>query len=122
RAAVGEMLKLDQYIDVIVPRGGKALIERIYRESRIPVVAHLDGVCHVYVHEDADLAMAKAITVNAKMQRPGVCNAIETLLVHEAVAPLLLPELAEALRAGGCELRGCEASQQIIECTPATEE
>ncbi|MBI2433169.1 MAG: glutamate-5-semialdehyde dehydrogenase [Candidatus Hydrogenedentes bacterium] len=122
RAAVGEMLKLDRFIDVIVPRGGKSLIERIYKESRIPVVAHLDGVCHVYIHDDADFAMAKKITLNAKLQRPGVCNAIETLLIHEAIAPLLLPEIADALRAGGCELRGCARTQQIIDCLPATEE
>lgn len=122
RAAVGEMLKLDKYIDVIVPRGGKNLIERIYRESRIPVVAHLDGVCHVYIHEDADYGMAKEITINAKLQRPGVCNAIETLLIHEAIAPKLLPELAEALEAGGCELRGDEATLHLIECKAATDE
>ena len=121
RAAVGEMLQLDKYIDVIVPRGGKSSIERIYRESRIPVVAQLDGVCHVYLHEDADPAMAKRITVNAKLQRPGVCNAIETLLIHEAIAPLQLPEIAQALRDGGCELRGCGRTQQLIECVPATE-
>ena len=81
RAAVGEMLRLDRYIDVIVPRGGKQLIERIYDESRIPVVAHLDGVCHTYVHEGADLAMAKSICLNAKLQRPSVCNAMETMIV-----------------------------------------
>lgn len=122
RAAVGELLKLNHYIDVIVPRGGRNLIERIYEESRIPVIAHLDGICHTYLHEDADAAMAKKIVVNAKLQRPGVCNAMETLLVHEAAAPMLLPEIAEALRAGGCELRGCPRTQQIIDCIPATEE
>lgn len=122
RAAVGAMLKLDKYIDVIVPRGGKSLIARIYEESRIPVVAHLDGICHTYLHEDADPAMARAIVLNAKLQRPGVCNAMETLLVHEAAAPLLLPDIADALRDGGCELRGCPRTSQIIECSPATEE
>lgn len=122
RAAVGEMLKLDHYIDVIVPRGGKGLIARIYEESRIPVVAHLDGICHTYVHEDADPAMARSIAFNAKMQRPGVCNAMETLLVHEAAAPLLLPDIADALREGGCALRGCPRTRQIIDCEPATEE
>jgi len=122
RAAVGEMLKLDKYIDVIVPRGGKSLIARIYEESRIPVVAHLDGICHTYLHEDADPAMAKSIVLNAKLQRPGVCNAMETLLVHEAAAPMLLPEIADALRQGGCELRGCPRTQQVIDCAPATEE
>lgn len=122
RSAVGEMLKLDKYIDVIVPRGGKSLIARIYEESRIPVVAHLDGICHTYLHEDADPAMAKSIVLNAKLQRPGVCNAMETLLIHEAAAPMLLPEIAGALREGGCELRGCPRTQQIIDCAPATEE
>ena len=122
RAAVGEMLQLDKYIDVIIPRGGKSLIERIYRESRIPVVAHLDGVCHTYIHEDADPDMARAIVVNAKLQRPGVCNAMETLLVHEGAAPMLLPDIAQALTDGGCELRGCERTRQIIECAPAAEE
>ncbi len=122
RAAVGELLKMDRYIDVIVPRGGKSLIARILDESRIPVVAHLDGICHTYVHADADLRMAMTIGLNAKLQRPGVCNAMETLLVHEAVAARFLPEMAEALRAGGCEIRGCANTQAIIECAPATEE
>lgn len=122
RSAVGEMLKLDQYIDVIIPRGGKGLIARIYDESRIPVIAHLDGVCHTYLHADADLDMAMKIVLNAKLQRPGVCNAMETLLVHEACAPVLLPPIAEALVQGGCELRGCPRTQMIINCKPATEE
>ena len=122
RAAVGEMLKLDQYIDVIVPRGGKSLIARIYEESRIPVVAHLDGVCHTYVHQDADPQMAMDICVNAKLQRPGTCNAMETLLIHAAAAPALLPQIADALASRGCELRGDERTRQIIACSPATEE
>ena len=122
RAAVGAMLKLDKFIDVIVPRGGKGLVERVYDESRIPVVAHLDGICHTYVHDDADLAMAKAICVNAKLQRPGVCNAMETMLVHEAVAKAFLPEVAKALRDGGCELRGCPRTRAIIECNEATDD
>lgn len=122
RAAVGELLTLDSYIDVIIPRGGKALIERIYAESRIPVIAHLDGVCHTYLHEDAEENMARRIVFNAKMQRPGVCNAMETLLVHAAVAPRLLPLIAKDLTEAGCELRGCARTQQIISCAPATEE
>lgn len=122
RAAVGELLKLDQYIDVIVPRGGKGLIARIYEESRIPVVAHLDGVCHTYVDAHADLDMAKKICLNAKLQRPGVCNAMETMLVHEAVAESFLPDAGGALKAGGCELRGCERTRKIIACGEATEE
>lgn len=122
RAAVGELLKLDQHIDVIVPRGGKGLISRIYDESHIPVIAHLDGVCHTYVHEDADLDMAHNIAVNAKLQRPGVCNAMETLLVHAAIAPDFLPKLADTLREGGCELRGCEKTRAIVDCAEASEE
>ncbi len=122
RAAVGEMLQLDHYIDVIVPRGGKGLVARIYEESRIPVVAHLDGVCHTYIHDDADVDMAEKICVNAKLQRPGTCNAMETLLVHAAIAPLSLPRMAAALQDGGCELRGCERTRSLIDCTPAIEE
>lgn len=122
RAAVGAMLRLDRYIDVIVPRGGKGLIARIYEESRIPVIAHLDGVCHTYLHEDADVAMAMRIVMNAKLQRPGVCNAMETLLVHASAAPRLLPEIAKALGAGGCELRGCPRTQALISCAAATAE
>jgi glutamate-5-semialdehyde dehydrogenase len=120
RAAVGEMLKLDPFIDLIVPRGGKGLVSRVLDESRIPVVAHLDGICHVYVHDDADEAMAETICVNAKLQRPGVCNAMETLLVHAGIAPSFLPRLAVAL--GDCELRGCDRAQAIIGCNPASEE
>ena len=122
RAAVGEMLKLDQYIDVIVPRGGKGLIARIYEESRIPVVAHLDGVCHTYVHADADLAMAAKVCFNAKMQRPGTCNAMETLLVHAAAAPTFLPGFVQQLTEAGCEVRGCERTQKIAVCKPASAE
>jgi len=122
RAAVGEMLKLDKYIDVIVPRGGKSLIERIYNESRIPVVAHLDGVCHTYVHATADLAMAKTVCLNAKLQRPSVCNSMETMLVDAAVAKQFLPDIARDYAAAGCELRGCDRTQEIIACVPASEE
>ncbi len=122
RDAVGEMLKLDRYIDVIVPRGGKPLIERIYSESRIPVVAHLDGVCHTYVHAEAELEMAKTICLNAKLQRPSVCNAMETMLVDAAVAKPFLDMIAPAFREGGCELRGCPRTCALIECNPATEE
>jgi glutamate-5-semialdehyde dehydrogenase len=121
RAAVGEMLKLDHYIDVIVPRGGRGLIARILDDSRIPVIAHLDGVCHTYVHEDADPAMAEAVCVNAKLQRPGVCNAMETMLVHADIAKTFLPAVAKALKKGGCELRGCERTQAIIDCNAATD-
>jgi glutamate-5-semialdehyde dehydrogenase len=122
RAAVGEMLKLDRYIDVIIPRGGKGLIERIYDESRIPVIAHLDGVCHTYIHEDADPHIAESIALNAKLQRPGVCNAMETLLIHESIAPLLLPDIANEFTKNDCVLRGCSRTQQLIDCEPADEE
>ncbi len=122
RDAVGEMLKLDQYIDIIVPRGGKSLIERIYDGSRIPVVAHLDGICHTYVHSAADLAMAKSICLNAKLQRPGVCNAMETMLVDAAIAEAFLKDIAGDFAAADCELRGCDRTRGMIECVPATEE
>ncbi|MFO7775009.1 MAG: glutamate-5-semialdehyde dehydrogenase, partial [Candidatus Hydrogenedentota bacterium] len=122
REAVGAMLQLDSFIDVIVPRGGKGLITRIMRESMIPVVAHLDGVCHTYVDESADLEMACTVCVNAKMQRPGVCNAMETMLVHEAVAERFLPDVARRLAASGCELRGCARTQTIVDCKEADDE
>ena len=122
RAAVGELLTMSDYVDVIVPRGGKGLIARIYEESRIPVVAHLDGICHTYVDADADLEMAKSICVNAKLQRPGVCNAMETLLVHEDVAEFFLPDFADAMKVGDCEVRGCERTRTLIDCAEATEE
>ena len=122
RTLVGELLRQDKFIDVVVPRGGKGLIQRIYDESRIPVIAHLDGVCHTYVDAYANLAMAKTICMNAKMQRPGVCNAMETMLVHEAVAATFLPDIAAALTGAGCELRGCGRTREIIECAEATED
>lgn len=122
RAAVGEMLKLSEYIDLIVPRGGKSLIERIYAEARMPVVAHLDGVCHTYVHATADLAMARTICLNAKLQRPSVCNAMETMLVDAAVAEPFLRDIARDFAEAHCELRGCERTRAIIDCVPATEE
>ncbi|MFP6581393.1 MAG: glutamate-5-semialdehyde dehydrogenase [Candidatus Hydrogenedentota bacterium] len=122
REAVGEMLKLDQYIDLIVPRGGRSLIERIYDESRIPVVAHLDGVCHTYVHEAADLDMAKSICLNAKLARPSVCNAMETMLVDAAIAEAFLQSIAPDFNEAECELRGCERTQEIISCNAAEPE
>ena len=121
RDAVGEMLKLDRYIDIIVPRGGKSLIERVYEGSRIPVVAHLDGICHTYVHADADLSMATSICLNAKLARPALCNAMETLLVDSAVAEHFLSKIAPEFRDAGCELRGCERTRGIIDCAEATE-
>jgi glutamate-5-semialdehyde dehydrogenase len=121
REAVGEMLKLDQYIDLIVPRGGRSLIERIYEGSRIPVVAHLDGICHTYVHSDADLDMAQSICLNAKLARPSVCNAMETMLVDSSIAEPFLKSIAPEFEKAECELRGCERTQKIITCNSATE-
>ncbi|WP_461481024.1 glutamate-5-semialdehyde dehydrogenase [Porticoccus sp.] len=122
RAAVGELITMTEYVDVIVPRGGKSLIERISREARVPVIKHLDGICHVYIDDKADLDMAFNIAVNAKTHRYGVCNAMETLLVAEGVAEEILPRLAEAYRAEGVELRGCDRTRAIIDCLPASEE
>jgi glutamate-5-semialdehyde dehydrogenase len=113
RAAVGAMLTMPEYIDIIVPRGGKGLIERVQRESRIPVMAHLDGICHVYVDGAADEAMARDIVLNAKMRRTGICCAAETLLVDRRVAESHLPAILEALSAAGCELRGDETVQGL---------
>lgn len=121
RAAVGEMLKLDRYIDLIVPRGGRSLIERIYEGSRIPVVAHLDGVCHTFVEKNADLDMAASICLNAKLQRPAVCNAMETMLVDKGVAETFVPRIAAEFAKAGCELRGCERTRALIECGAAEE-
>ena len=106
RAAVGAMLAMHGAIDVIVPRGGRSLIERVQRESRVPVFAHLEGICHVYVHAGADLEMARRIVLNAKMRRVSVCGAAETLLVDSAVAETHLPPILAALAEAGCELRG----------------
>ncbi len=113
REAVGQLLKLHRYIDVIIPRGGKSLIERIAQDSVIPVIKHLDGVCHVYIDEQADPDKAVAIAVNAKTRRYGVCNAMETLLVANAIAPRVLPAIVERLSGMGVELRGCERTRQF---------
>lgn len=122
REAVAEMLRADGHIDLIIPRGGKSLIERISRDSRIPVIKHLDGICHVYVDRDADPDKAAAISVNAKTHRYGVCNAMETLLVDSAVAEEFLPRIAEALESEGVELRVCERSRGIVPRKPAVEQ
>ncbi|HVK99894.1 MAG TPA: glutamate-5-semialdehyde dehydrogenase [Dongiaceae bacterium] len=122
RAAVGELIAMPQYVDVIVPRGGKGLIERISRDARVPVIKHLDGICHVYIDAEADLDKAIVIAMNAKTHRYGTCNTMETLLVHAAVAEKVLPTLADQYTAKGVELRGCERTQKLIACKPATEE
>ncbi len=114
RAAVGELITLKDYVDVIVPRGGKGLIERLINEARIPVIKHLHGVCHVYVDDRADLAKALAIADNAKTSRYGTCNTMETLLVHAAVAQQFLPRIGEVYRAKGVEMRGCEQTLALL--------
>ncbi|WP_092168942.1 glutamate-5-semialdehyde dehydrogenase [Bosea sp. OK403] len=124
RAAVGEILKgLDGHVDVVVPRGGKSLVARVQSDARVPVFAHLDGNCHVYVHASADLAMARDITLNAKLRRTGVCGAAETLLVDEACAATHLAPLVSALLDAGCAVRG-DAATQVLDprVTPATEQ
>jgi glutamate-5-semialdehyde dehydrogenase len=122
RAAVGELIQLDEYVDVIVPRGGKSLIDRISKEATIPVIKHLDGICHVYIDADADVIMAKNIAFNSKVEKYAVCNALETLLVHEQCAAAILPSLAEQYTAVGVELRGCELARKITQMMPATEQ
>jgi glutamate-5-semialdehyde dehydrogenase len=123
RAAVGELLRMNQYVDIIVPRGGKSLIERIMAESRIPMIKHLDGVCHVYIDRSADIDRAIRIADNAKTQRYGTCNTMETLLVHKDIAARVLPALAKIYLDKGVELRGDEASRKLVpQMKPATEE
>jgi glutamate-5-semialdehyde dehydrogenase len=123
RTAVGMLLSMNEYVDIIVPRGGKDLIERVMRESRIPMIKHLDGVCHVYIDERADIEKAILIADNAKTQRYGVCNAMETLLVAEKIAPKVLPRLAKIYADKGVELRGDEKSRALVSSMkPATEE
>ena len=119
RAAVGELIAMPEFVDVIVPRGGKGLIERISRDARVPVIKHLDGNCHVYIDDAADLDKAFAIALNAKTHRYGVCNAMETLLVAETVAADILPRLMVALAGKGVELRGCERTAALVPCQPA---
>ena len=122
RAAVGELITMAQYVDVIVPRGGKGLIERISRDARVPVIKHLHGVCHVYIDDKADLDKAIKVAFNAKTQRYGTCNTMETLLVHKGIAAQVLPPLGKLYGDKGVELRGDEATCAIFkDCTPATE-
>ena len=122
RAAVGELIQLDNYVDVIVPRGGKSLIDRISKEATIPVIKHLDGICHVFIDADVDADMAKSIAFNSKVEKYAVCNALETLLIHEQSAAEILPALAEQYVNAGVELRGCELARSIAQMTPATEQ
>ena len=122
RAAVGALISMPEYVDIIVPRGGRGLIERVSRDARVPVIKHLDGICHVYVSADADLAKAERIALNAKTYRYGICGAMETLLVDTAVASAFLPAMAARLVEKGVELRGCERTRAFINAVPATEE
>jgi glutamate-5-semialdehyde dehydrogenase len=123
RAAVGELVTMHEFVDLIVPRGGKELIARLMRESRIPMLKHLDGVCHVYVDDRADPAMAVKIADNAKTQRYGTCNTMETLLVAEGIAARVLPEIAAIFRAKGVEMRADDAARKLVaDAKPATEQ
>jgi len=114
RAAVGELVRMAEYVDVLVPRGGKSLIERISREARVPVIKHLDGVCHVYIDEFADPEKAIRVAYNAKTQRYGTCNTMETLLIQERAAIGLLPVLGEMYAEAGVELRGCSQTRDLL--------
>jgi glutamate-5-semialdehyde dehydrogenase len=114
RAAVGELITMPEYVDIIVPRGGKDLIARLARESRIPMIKHLDGICHVYIDDRADPAMAIRIADNAKTQRYGTCNTMETLLVAEPIAPKVLPEIGRIYESKGVEMRGDEATRALV--------
>lgn len=120
RAAVGELLKLDEFVDVIVPRGGKGLIERVSNETRIPVIKHLDGICHVYIDAEADPNKAVELAFNSKAEKFAVCNAMETLLIHKSIAPTVLPPLAEKFSSADVELRGCEKAQAIVSMNAAS--
>ncbi|TNC93046.1 glutamate-5-semialdehyde dehydrogenase [Thalassolituus sp.] len=123
RAAVGSLITMPEYVDVIVPRGGKGLIERISAEARVPVIKHLDGICHVFIDAEADHTKAINIAINAKTHRYGTCNTMETLLVHAAVAEKILPELATAYGQLNVELRGCEKTRAVLnDIIAATEE
>ena len=123
RESVAALAQMDKWLDLIIPRGGKGLIETVVSLARMPVIKHYDGICHLFVDQAAKLDMAVKLTVDAKTQKCGVCNALETLLVHEAVAAEFLPMVATALRAKNVELRGCEKTRAILsDCIPATEE
>ena len=122
RAAVGELITMREYVDIIVPRGGKELIERLARESRIPMIKHLDGVCHVYIDDSADAQMAIRIADNAKTQRYGTCNTMETLLVAEAIAPKVLPQIGRIFSAKQVEMRADIAALKFVDGKKATEE
>jgi glutamate-5-semialdehyde dehydrogenase len=114
RAAINEMLKLEEYIDLVIPRGGEGLIRAVAENSRIPVLKHYKGVCHIYVDSEADFKKAYSVCFNAKVQRPGVCNAMETLLVNEDIAETFLPEMIEMFEKAGVEIRGCKKTKDLV--------
>ena len=122
REAVGELLRLKEYVDVIIPRGGKGLIERVSNDSLIPVIKHLDGICHVFIDDYADTEKALKVTLNSKSQRYGTCNTLETLLIASSRAGEILPKLKSLFDKENVELRGCQKTLQIIKCNVATEE
>lgn len=122
REGVAKLIKMDRYVDLIVPRGGEALIRFVSQNSSVPVVKHDKGLCHTYIDKDANIENAIAIALNAKVQRPGVCNSMETLLVDEPIAQHILPMLKEAFDRAHTELKGCDQTREIISVTPATEE
>lgn len=124
RNAILELVRLDDYLDLIIPRGGEGLIRFVVENSRVPVIKHYKGVCHVFVDETADIEMAENICINAKVQRPGVCNAMETLLVHEGISKKFLPRMVKKFRELGVEIRGCKKTQALCpgDVIPATEE
>lgn len=123
REAVNYLLKADEYVDLVIPRGGEGLIRNVVENSTIPVIKHYKGVCHIYVDEFANLDMAKDVCLNAKIQRPGTCNAMETMLVHEKIAKTFLPDISRSMSDAGVELRGCEKSRKILpDIKQATEE
>jgi len=122
RDAVTTLIGLDEYLDIIIPRGGEGLIRFVTENSRVPVLKHYKGVCHIYVDEFADLEIAKEVCFNAKVQRPGVCNAMETMLVHEHIAKDFLPAVSERLQKAGVEIRGCKKTLELIEGATSAEE
>jgi glutamate-5-semialdehyde dehydrogenase len=122
REGVDKLIKMDRYIDLIIPRGGEALIRHVSENATVPVVKHDKGLCHIFVEKSADLAKATPILINAKTQRPGVCNAMETLLVDKELAALYLPEVKKAFDAKGTQLRGCSETLKFIDVRAATEE
>jgi glutamate-5-semialdehyde dehydrogenase len=122
REAINELLRLDEFIDLVIPRGGEGLIRFVAENSRIPVLKHYKGVCHIFVDADADCEMATRIVMNAKVQRPGVCNALETLLVHRSIAATVLPDMGAALVQAGVEIRGCPRTREILPAAKMADE